>query len=186
MNRHQLLSIAVWTVCCSCASPMINFKTNEAIQLSAEQPAGGVPKKLGTLPGSQPVSEIKNRVLRFSAEGMEEQRWYFLDSAADQIDVTIQLQKANAQKDLSRKLNNEAARNLLLAYRAVFTKQYARALSLADNLARAYPELAAPFLIKGLAYIRQKNRSAALSELEKAKVLDPDDGSIDILIESVR
>lgn len=81
---------------------------------------------------------------------------------------------------------NLSHRTLMQAYKALVTKDYPRANNLADALAKLFPELAAPLVIKAIAALSQNNKAQASNFLNQALSLDSEDPEIKRLLRYAR
>ena len=60
------------------------------------------------------------------------------------------------------------------------------AVELAEQMIASDPDLAMPWVIKGLIKMDEGNKTDALSFFQRAKALDPGDAEIDKLIASIK
>ena len=81
---------------------------------------------------------------------------------------------------------NVVSRLMLRAYKALTDKDYKSVTDLADEAVKIDPELAGPYLLKGLALIDSGDKENALIALKQAQALDPEDTDIDTLLKAVQ
>ena len=179
-----------------CRTKTFTFKAGKGAKVSLVSP-----NKLdddGTVLGETPISvELKKlvgKVIKISQNGKLPVYWFVTDTAGDNTEANIKLlddPTAIGEKSNDSKLDPKVAANRLLrllmrSYQALSGKRFKDARELADQAGKIDPEIAAPLLIKGLAYYQEGNIAEAKAALAKAQALDPEDKDIGTLLKTVR
>ncbi len=192
-----------------CASSTVKFRSKDPVQVRLVEPGGQVSDEiLGTTPFSVPSERVFGRILSAQANRRESQTWYFVPTDAHDIEVTFHLERdedslekdrekdrarereqerqkeANSAKTESIVQKNKFLRLVLASYQALSQDLYEDALRLAQEAALQQTELAAPEILKGLALIKLKKFELAKQAFKRAKILDPGDPNIDVLLNS--
>ena len=185
---YVLSIIAPCLILSACQTSQINFSSSQKLTMTISDASGEVEKEDIKLPYKEETRALSGKIVTFRGEKLDGEKWLFIPTDASTIDARIKLTEAQAitKEEKEPVLKNSVARNLLKAYRAVFSRKLKLAIAIADNISKIDPELSAPFIIKGLAYLKDGDRKTALVHLEKAQVLDPEDKSISVLIESIK
>ncbi len=202
MNKSRLLPLTLvilsnipnW----GCATKTLKIKTSGTAAVSLIQPSkpddDGV--SLGDTPVTLTLDRAVGRVIKVSQKGKVPVYWLVSDAVGDVTTAELKLvdepvvekgqDKNNAERVDPRTTNNRIMRLILRSYQALTGNRLSEAKQLADQAAAIDPQIAAPHVIKGLAFYQEGKVEDARTELTKAQALDPEDKDIDTLIKKVR
>ena len=152
---------------------------------------------VGTLPQTFKTSGKSGQVIKFKNQGYKDQYWLVADGmGSDQVVIKVELEKKDTadlkkneidENSIVKATNrNSYGRALMKAYQALAEKQYDLAISLANKAIEIDKEVAAPHIIIGLAHLSEGNSQQAKTSFGQAQFLDPEDPSIDELLEQVK
>ena len=189
---HLLWIVAVFPLGCS-ADRSIRLSSEEPIQVHEVSTDGSnsKTKSLGNTPINVDLPEVGIKSLYLSAEGKAPQTWYIVPSGDVKIDAKVQLAAksevkigASDQAAQMRIVMNKMLRKVMSVYKEVSEGNIDRAIALADEAHAIDTGIAAPLIIKALLLLEKGNQAEAKDSLEKAKLLDPTDKNIDIILEA--
>jgi tetratricopeptide (TPR) repeat protein len=145
---------------------------------------------LGKAPVTVPVEKIKNKLVKVSADGKVPQYYIagdFLNASSTTVKAKLQdLSQVSSKGNETKSQANLTHRLLLESYVAITKRDWPLAIKLADGLNKIAPQLAGPYIVKGLAQLQQGNRDDAKASFTQAKALDPEDKNIDDMIRVVQ
>ena len=167
----------------------INSTPSDAVV--ALQKVNGDLEPIGQTPFKSTASELISKandtpvVLVVQKEGFLSDRMLIPSFSMSDLTITVQLktdQTGQGGAGAAGADANKPYRLILQAHRALVEGEYETAISTATEVEKINPDLAAPYLIQGIAAIRQSENPKARALFEKAKRLDPNDPAIDALI----
>ena len=179
-----------------CITKTISFKSAQKAQVSLVSPNDLEGE--GTLVGDTPVSldleKVNGNIIRISQKGKHPVYWVVTDAVAETTEANINLFDAFSPGIIpsgtipsteNRFRVNRVFRLLMRSYQALSGKRFSEARALADQATTIDPEIAAPLVIKALAFYQEGLSSEARAALAKAQALDPEDKDIETLMKTV-
>jgi tetratricopeptide (TPR) repeat protein len=171
----------------SCATKVVTFKTEGPAKVAlltsgklniAEDP-------LGETPITVDLDRLTGKVVKISQPGKSTVFWVVSEAAGEVTEANISLvdvvggqaASGGAQGE-TNSTKNSVLRLILKSYQALSGKRFDTARELADQAAAINPEIAAPHLLKGLAFFQEGKLDEARVALTKAQALDPEDKEI--------
>ena len=198
LNRSALYTL-VGVMLVHCQSNTITFKAKkvgEPIEAAVMNfgDMAAEPKPSGKLPQSFPARQLSGKVVRLSQKGQQYQFWFFPELGGTDSVALVQMDlKQAGEKDgpvsdkaLFAKHKNLISRLIMKSYQAMTEKDYKTAIELAEQASKIDPELAAPLVLKGLAYMASGEKASAVGALTQAVSLDPEDQSIAELLKAAQ
>ncbi len=193
----------------SCATQTVKFKAKEAAEIRLLDKNGYVSDTvLGTTPVVLNQDKLVGKGVQIQSPRRKPQVWYFLPADVHELEIAVELERdetyidkekerakekeaeKSKDKDAQDKAESTAQKNKLLrtimaSYQALFQEEPQEALRLANEAIVTQPDVAAPEILKGLALVKLKKWESAKQAFRRAKVLDPQDPNIDVLIKSL-
>lgn len=201
-SKLTLLAIAALSLQGCSTSQAVSFQSEGKARVRALDwnNLNGEGKVLGQTPLTVRLGDVNDKVLRIEEDKKIPQNWIVTcDSRRKLVTAKIKLddlavacaglkeeKKEPPPKELSPARLNRTHRLVLKAYEQLVSGNTAVASDLAAQVAKEAPELAAPHLIIGLAYLRVGRRQEANQSFQKAALLDPEDSGIAELIKRTR
>ena len=134
-------------------------------------------------PAKLDTAQLQSNAVRISSAGKASQYWFAPGDQGNQIQITVKRLPSCESAEGNR---NRPVRVLLKAYQALYSRNYRLAREMASRASVLDPTLAAPFIITGLAYLREGNKERARGAFSQAQSLDPEDGEIGKLLRAVQ
>lgn len=145
-------------------------------------------ENLGVAPVTVPLKDLEGRVVKFSQPGKQNLYWAFTNASGNQSEALVRLPnitESNESAAGDKTATNKMMRLVLESYKALSGGRFRVAHDLAAQASTIYPQLAAPYIVQGIALRQLGEVDAARAALIKAKSLDPNDQNIDRLMESL-
>ena len=123
----------------------------------------------------QELDKLQGKVVKITQAGKEPAYWFAAETAGAKTNATIKLHDAatahagDDHADAKVSANNLVFRLLMRAYKALSGRKFQAARELAGQAGTLDPRLAAPQLIKGLAFYQEGNVPEARAALAKAQ-----------------
>jgi tetratricopeptide (TPR) repeat protein len=171
-----------------CATKKIKINTTEKSTVSLVDPknladSGQV---IGPVPAEIEVNKIQGRIIKIAADGKLPGYLVVTDVLGVETNAFMTLIDSPEEKPPEKKDDqNLIFRFLLNSYQSLTQRKFDEALKLGEKAEELSKEIAAPHIIKGLAYMGLGNRAQAMTSFRQAKTLDPGDTEIDKLIKAV-
>lgn len=168
----------------SCAHPSVRIEAGQDAKVDLIDSAA--PNAVGTSKGKTPVDiasdELRGRVIRVSSPDKVPAYLYFADLTGEKVVAKIQLADLPA---VSQKIvdDNLVFRMILRAYQELTANRADAAVQLAQKAADLRPNIAAPYIIKGMAELQRGAKVEAKRNFNQAEALDPADPRIKELVE---
>lgn len=193
----------------ACTQTLVKFKSKDPVRLRLLDAHGHVSDEvLGITPLTLTADKIEGKAVQAQAPRKRPQYWYFLPLKAHETDIALDLeidpyedkdreQQLDRERDRDRdrelaqaKVETAVQRNrfvrvLMAAYQALSRDESEEALRLANEAASLQADLAGPEIIRGLALVKLKKFGPARLAFRRAKVLDPQDPNIEVLLKSL-
>ena len=181
----------------SCVTKTFTFKSgsNSKVSLVSATKLDEDGTLLGETPVTVPLDKLTGKIVKISQKGKQPIYWVVTDAAGDKTEANIKLLDdlatagglggSDSRTDPKLKLNR-VMRLLMRSYQALSGKRFKDARELAEQAGTIDPEIAAPQVIRGLAFYQEGNKSEARAALAKAQALDPEDKEIENLLKMVR
>jgi hypothetical protein len=199
LMKHVFFAILVGLLTSSCATKSITFRADSAARVSLVtfDDLNDESAVLGPTPVTIAMKDLTGKVVKIAEPGKQSLYWVVSESAGDQVEARVKLIDAPAPAKLGGGVDarapdgdtkfreNRVLRLVMKAYKALSGKRFALASEMADQATKIDPEIAAPFVIKGIAQLQLGDRAGATASFAKAKALDPEDSDIDRLASSL-
>lgn len=169
-----------------CSSKKLTLVSNERANISLVDFSDdtGEGELVGETPTTLDVSDLDKKYIRVWGDGIQSQYWVVspLSEAVNELNLRLEYKEEEDQEEDIGIKTNRQFRMLMRAYQALSSKNWKQARELAKQLMREVPEAAAPYVITGLAFLAESQKSRAKTEFLKAKNLDPEDRDLERLL----
>lgn len=200
--KFQILSVSIFLAACSTTNLTVTSSDPASVSLVDFNDESGSGEIVGKTPIDIPIDRLEGYYLKITSDKKSQQNWVFTNLQGENIKIFAQLNQAETveqdneedengnkaktnNKALADKELNKAFTLILKSYQSLSGRDYKSAIDLSKEAVKIYPNIAAPHIIMGLASIGQGDRASARSSFKKARIKNPDDKDIEILIESV-
>lgn len=177
-----------------CSTPKIQFQSTQDVILTAKKlgdPAdSGALLKINT---QVDAADLVGKMVQVSMKDRPPYYWVFYSPAAGDVNVKVDDLSGSGittkDKDGSKEAPkvekpnpNTLPRTIFMAMRALDQKDFKSAEELADQMTKSHPDVALPYIVKGLIKITEGKKSDGVALFKTAKALDPGDAEIDKLL----
>jgi len=147
--------------------------------------------ELGETPLTLELDQIQGKVIKITENGKQPFFWMVAEAAGDSTEASIKMTNDGSARGVSESKGdskasfNRVLRIIMKAYQALSNKRFKIARELADQASAIDPEIAAPHIIRGIAFFGEGNMSDAKAALSRAQALDPEDKDVDAILQNV-
>jgi hypothetical protein len=142
------------------------------------------------------MSQVEGRLLRLQTRGKEPLYWLITRGGGSRVEAKVKfpdgagVAAASGSNEGICRLDGKASANrvlrlMLKAYKFIADQDFTQAKQAADEATLIDGELAAPYVVKGIALLGEGDKGGARQAFTKAQTLDPDDKDVDSLLKSL-
>lgn len=188
MRLLPALLILAATQYTSCSTPQVNFQSGLDVVLTAKK-IGDFNDKGEVLKANTPlnVDDLKDKMVEISFKDKPPYYWVMYQPSSG--DITVKVDSPNflkvAEKNTFRN-PNILPRLVFMSLRALDRRDFKSANELADQIITTNPEIAIPWVIKGLVKLDEGKKPDAIASFQRAKALDPSDAEIDKILKEIK
>jgi tetratricopeptide (TPR) repeat protein len=195
MARKLVFQMLALGTVSSCVTKTLSIKSPNKSRVSLVSPNNLEDEgtALGETPVTIEVKDLNEKFIKISQNGKQSVFLFVTDGAAENTEMTINLSESLAASDSNfgnhtpetKTTLNRLLRLLMRSYQALSGQRFKEAIDLAHQAAQIDPEIAAPWVIKGLALYQEGKLPEARTALTKAQALDPEDRGLETLLKQV-
>ncbi len=182
-----LIMLMVALICvASCADKQtISFSSDEPLSKLAIVNLDSIESEAETLTNGAKirVSKLSGKAVKISSTGKSSFFWLLPKTKNGNTQIRIKKLPSCETHEENR---NRPIRFLLKAYQALYSNDFNTAIKMSETASSFDPLLAAPHIISGLSYLKQKKIPEAKTAFLKAQALDPEDKEIEVLLKMVQ
>ena len=188
MKLWRTLVVLGVTQFTSCSTPQVNFQSGLDVVLTAKK-IGDFNDKGEILKPNTPMSvdDLKDKMVEISFKDKAPYYWVMYQPSSGDITVKVDSPDFLKAPDKNAMRNpNILPRLVFMSLRALDRRDFKAANEFADQMIATNPEVAIPWVIKGLVRLDEGKKTDAIASFQRAKALDPGDGEIDKILKEVK